>query len=201
MRRTLSAALLVGAALAMTACTTTRLLSTWKAPNVNTISFTKVLAAAVSSNPATRRAAEEMMVREIGPERAVASYTIIPDAEIQDAEKAKARVKAAGIDGAVVLRLLGIDQEVTYVPGSYSYTPYYGSFYGYWGHSWPAVYEPGYLRTDTVVKIETLIYSIKDDALLWAATSESVSPSGVDQLIGDLAKALSSKLRSEKLIP
>ena len=141
------------------------------------------------------------MVREIGAERAVASYTVVPDSDLKDAEKAKARVKEAGFDGAVVLRLLGVDQEVTYVPGSYSYTPYYGSFYGYWGYSWPAVYEPGYLRTDTVVKIETLIYSVKDDALLWAATSESVSPSGVDQLISDLAKAVSSKMRSEKLIP
>ena len=55
--------------------------------------------------------------------------------------------------------------------------PYYGSFYGYWGYGWGAVYDPGYLRTDTVVMVETLIYSVTQDKLVWAGHSKTTNPS------------------------
>jgi hypothetical protein len=48
-------------------------------------------------------------------------------------------------------------------------------------------YDPGYLRTDTVVMVETLIYSVTDDKLLWAGRSKTTNPSNVREFIQELS--------------
>ena len=89
----------------------------------------------------------------------------------------------AGIVGVVVLRAAGAKKEVSYSPAYWS-APYYGSFWGggYYGYGWNSVYDPGYLRTDTIVRVETLVYDLKADKLLWAGMSESTNPSAVQPL-------------------
>ena len=38
------------------------------------------------------------------------------------------------------------------------------------------MYSPSYLRTDTIVNVETLVYDLKADKLVWAGKSESKNP-------------------------
>ena len=51
------------------------------------------------------------------------------------------------------------EKRRTWQPSSWS-TPYYSSFWGYYGYSWGAVYDPGYVRDDRIVSLETLIFSV-----------------------------------------
>ena len=61
------------------------------------------------------------MVKQIGPDRAVAGYTILTDDESKDVNKVKAKLQAEGIDGAVTMKLAGSRSETTYIPGSGGY--------------------------------------------------------------------------------
>jgi hypothetical protein len=201
MRRTPAALFAAVAAWTLTACASTRITDSWKAPGVTSLDFKKVVVIAISRDDMVRRTAEDEMVRQIqarGRAQAVASHTFLGDPEAKDVEQAKAKIGQMGFDGAVTMRLVSSAQETTYVPGSYP-TPYYG-FYGYYGYAWPTVYDPGYLRTDTIVQVETNVYAVADEKLLWSGVSETFNPSNAREVVDDLAKALAAELRKQGLI-
>ena len=72
---------------------------------------------------------------------------------------------------------------------------YYTSLWGYYGYGWGAMYDPGYTRSDMVVSIETLIYSVPKNALLWAGSSESRNPKDSRKLLADLVKEMAKEMK------
>ena len=129
----------------------------------------------------------------------VAAYTIVPSELRADADAARAKLKAAGVNGAVMMRVVGKDQEIYYTPGMA--TPAgYGGFGPYWGYGWNSVYSPGYLSTDTIISVETLVYSLTDDKLLWASTSRTTNPGNLDQLIREVADATANEMAKQGLL-
>lgn len=184
------------------ACSTTTFESTWRDPEARPIQLAgkKVVGIFMSRNPATRRAAEDAMAREITARggQGVPGYTLVSDAEVKDQDAVKAKLDRLGFSGVVVMRVVGREKEVTYEPGVVWARPYYRHFWGgYWAWGWGRVYDPGYLKVDRVVKVETLVYSLEQDALVWAGVSRTVDPARIDEFIGDLAKAVSNQMAKE----
>lgn len=177
-------------------CASTQLTSVWRDPGLAPQQFSKVVGIALSQDTTLRRVAEDEFVRAVGPAHAVAGYAVIPDDEVQDKERARARLLAAGFDAAVVFRLVGVDERKTWVPPTY-----YGGLYGYWGWAAPMVYEPGYLVTDRIVQVESNLYAVQGERLVWSAHSETIDPKNAEQLIDDVVKVVVAALRKEKLIP
>jgi len=62
------------------------------------------------------------------------------------------------------------------------------------------LYDPGYLRTDTVVTVETNVFSVTDDKLLWSGVSETFNPNDVAKAVNDVADAVSEELRQQGLL-
>ena len=89
----------------------------------------------------------------------------------------------SGADVVVSMRVVHVDRTAAYDPAYWSGSPIYGSWWNYWGFGWGGVYSPGYLYTETVVGIETLVYSLKPDKLLWAGMSETFNPRDVVQVV------------------
>jgi len=178
------------------ACASTHLTSTWRDPGIGPIEFRKVAGIALSQDAALRRVAEDAFVKSVGPQYAVAGYALIPDEEIRDKDKVKARLQAAGIEGAAVFRLIGVDERKTWVPPTT-----YSGFGGYYGWAAPIVYQPGYLATDRVVQVETTLYSVSQARLVWAAHSETLNPKSAQETIDGVISATVAAMRKEKLIP
>lgn len=181
---------------AMTGCSSARITNTWRNPDFQgQIQFKKTVALAIHPDGTVRRAAEDEMVNQLGADRSVAAYTIVNDQDRADRNRIKEKLDAANIDGAVTMKLINKRQETTYVPGSpgYGFYDYYGG-YGYAG-------SPGYLVTDTIATVETRIYSVKDNQLIWSATSDSFNPEKIRENVADIAKAVGDELRKQKLIP
>jgi hypothetical protein len=178
-------------------CSSATITNTWKDPGLTgPIHFNKIVALVIYQDGTIRRAAEDAMVENIGPERSVAAYNVVTEDDRRDVQKLKAKLQAAGIDGAVTMKLVDKKNQTTYVPGS----PGYGSFYGYYGYTGYAG-TPGYFVTDTIATVETRIYSVAEDKLLWSATTETYNPSNVRDNIRDIAKVIGDELRKEKLVP
>lgn len=202
---TLTRALLVLLALAATtACATTSFNSTWKAPDAKPVvlSGQKVVAFVLTKNEASRRAAEDALAREItaGGAQGVPSYTLIPDAAAPDEAKAKAQIEGAGATGVVVMRPVDTSKEVvatsTYMGPSYG--PYWGGYYGYgWGGAWGGGVD---VRTNTIVTVETLVYSIPQNKLIWAGQSNTTNPSKVDAFVRELATAARREMKKAGLL-
>jgi hypothetical protein len=192
MHRTVPIAL---AALAFLACASTRLTSTWRDPAVEGLQFRKVAGIALANDPTLRRIAEDEFVRQVGPAQAVAGYSLISDDELGDRERVKSRLAAAGVDGAVIYRLVAVDERQRWVPPTT-----YGTMWGYWSYA-PLVFEPGYLTTDRIIQVESVAYRVSDARLVWAARSETLNPKDAESLIDDVVRISVDELRREKLIP
>jgi hypothetical protein len=190
---------------AAVACSTTTFESTWRSPEARPLRLTgkKVVAVFVGRNGTRRRRAEDAMVREIQARgaQAVPSYTVLTEEQAKDPEASKAKLEQLGFAGAVVMRVVGTETELTYEPGIWT-RPYYRHFWGgYWAWGWGRVWEPGYLRADKVVRVETLVYSLEQDQLVWAGVSRTMNPDRIDDLIADLAKAVTSQMEKDGLLP
>jgi hypothetical protein len=111
-----------------------------------------------------------------------------------DVPAAKALVGREGFDGALVLRVVSDREQVTYRPPSYGPT-----FWGYYGYT--RAYDPGYYRKDQLVRVETSIYSIAQDKLLWVGTTDTINPKSLGTLVADVGKAVRKELVREGAIP
>ena len=204
MHRLTTCTLALTAALAAAGCATTTFSSIWKAPDVPQIvlSGQKVAAVVMVPDDGTRRAAEEALAAELTKRGAagVASYTFLSGQDLKDEAAAKAHLQQAGMQGVVIMRVVSQDQSVTYSPSTWS-RGYYPSFGGYWGYGWGAVYSPGYIRTDTIVNVETLVYSLTADKLLWAGVSGTTNPSRVDAFVTEIVDEAAKEMRKSGLLP
>lgn len=198
MRSRFRPAVAVAACLAVlaTACASTKLTSTWRDPAIGPVQFRKVVGIALSANPTLRRLAEDEFVRAVGPTQAVAGYSIVPDEELRDREQVRARVEAAGVEGAVVFRLAAVEERARWVPPTT-----YGGMWSYWGWAGPQVWEPGYLTTDQIVQVESAAYQVSDARLVWAGRSQTLNPSSAEDLIDDVVRLTVAALRREGLLP
>jgi hypothetical protein len=181
------AAIAIAASLALTACQTTSIANTWKKPGLGPNPISNVVVFAAVQDPATRRTIEDKVVQKLGGQ-AVQSYVFAPDASTR--EQLRTRVLGGGFDGAIVMRLVSVDKQEEWVPGMWVDDPY-----GF------GTYDPGYVAVDTYVRVETNIYSVPDEQLIWAATSESVNPTSLGRLIDDTVNVVVERMRKEGLMP
>jgi hypothetical protein len=185
------------------ACATTGFVSTWKAPDAQPLKpeGSKVAAVVMHKNEAARRAAEDALAAELtrrGGE-GIPSYTLI--AGTPDEAQAKAAFEKAGIAGVVVMRPVGTTQEISSNTTMYAgptYRGYWGG--GYYGYGWGGAWGGTEIRTDTIVSIETLVYSMKQNKLVWAGQSRTTNPSQVDALVKEIVRAAAEKMRREGLL-
>ncbi len=191
--------LLLAAILAALAggCASTEIVSAWRDPALARVPFGKVLVVFQHSDVALRERLERTMSAEIP--RSVPAHAVFRDEEVRDLERVKARVREEGFDSAVIMRIVGVEREVSYVPGRlYAVPSYYHGFYGYWGYGWRSVYEPGYMRSDRIVSIATNVYSVADDKLVWASQSETFNPASLRSAVSEVVR-VTSKATGEAL--
>jgi hypothetical protein len=185
-------------------CLATTVRDSWVDPDLQgPLDFDKVLVVFVSPDTARRSAAEDALVARLGASRAVASHTVLSGDMVENAraneQAIRSQVNEMGFDAAIVMRLVDQQQQLNYTPGMV-YPAYYGGFYGYWGRGWGAAYSPGYLSADTVVSVETNLYSLDPDKLEYSGITETINPSQITQMVNDIATAVAQDLRKRRLI-
>lgn len=200
--RTLTKAVLAAtAAVTLAACATTSLQSTWKNPAAAPLSLKgkKVVALVVVDEEALRYAAEDQAAREITAHGGVGvpAYTLLSQAEIRNKERARALFEKEGIEGVVVLRPVAKEMALS---GSFTGSPYAGSFWGpgFWGGGpgWGS----GYLRTDLILVVETLVYSLEQNKLVWASQSQTMNPTEIGSLVHELGKTIGTEMEKQGLL-
>lgn len=196
-------AVLVTATLAMAASTT--FVSTWKNPDAASVDISgkRWATFVVSPDQTMRMGPEETLATEMRKRDVdcIAGYTVLPGELANDKEKAKEFLEKSGITGAIMMRILSEEERIHHTPATVYYSSsYYPSFWGYWGHGWSTVYVPGYTTSEKVISIETLVYSIDKDMLLWAGESETTDPKEVRKFVKQLVDAVGKEMRKAGLV-
>jgi len=179
--------------------------STWKNPVAHPLDRTgkKVATFVISADESMRLGPEETLAAELRSRGVdcVAGYTVLPGELARDKEKAQAFLKRVGVAYAILIRVAGKAEELHYMPGTAWYAgPYYSSFWGYWDYGWSTVYSPGYVYADTVVSLETMVYSVEENTLLWAGLCRVTNPKDIRKVVKEIADAAGKKMRKECLI-
>lgn len=204
------AAAVAAAAAILSACASNAFVSSWQAPDAEPLQVegAKVAAVAMMQDEASRRAAEDALVRELSAHGAVGvpSYTLVPEARFDNESTARAAMERAGVAGAVVMRPVATREELVQTRvapyDSVSYSQFWSGYYGFgWRSPWigptAAAVE---FRTDTVVSIETLVYSLRQNKLVWGGQSVTRNPSTVDELVKDTASKVAKELERRGLL-
>jgi len=177
----------------------TSLTAVWHTPDPIGPRFQKILMVAQIPNEGQRRTVETALVRNIP--KGVASYRVLGNIDVKDSAQARAKVASEGFDGAVIVRLVGTDRQTTYTPGSaYWGAAPYATVWGYWGYGWGGVYEPGYLQTEHVITLESNVYALATEKLLWSSRTDTVDPVSVDALVDSMVKATVHEMKKRKVL-
>jgi hypothetical protein len=195
--------LVAAAAVMCAACASTPFVSSWRAPDAEPLQIrgAKVAAVAMIEQIASRRVAEDAIARELTARGAIGvpMYAIYTDEDPTDEPAARAALEREGYTGLVVFRPVGTEQEIVATPpyGGPAYSMYWGGYYGFgWGMPWYSAE----IRTYTVVSVETLVYSLRQNKLVWGGQSTTTNPSSVDRLVHDTASKVAKELERQGLL-
>ena len=202
--RPMLAATAAAALVFSTACHSTQFAAIWREPTAQPLQFHKTVTVFVATDEALRRSIEDKLANRFAFLNSVPSYRVLPQAPDGggDGVNRSAIVQTlrdAGFDGAIVMRVTQVTQEPVYTPGTYWYGQPYG-FAGYWGAAWANPYDPGVYYSDQIVIVETQIYSLRDDKLIFAARSETTNPASAGKLADSVIRHILSELRKQGLV-
>ena len=176
----------------------TQIVKSWSEPNttVSNDASHKTLVVAMVKDEAARRVIEDHLVKRLKG-HGVASYTIIAPEVLGKAseEYLTQKLKEGNYTNVLMMRLADIEKETSYVQGST--TGYYGGYGRYYGYGAGMYSSPGYYTTDKNYFIETTLYSVNPDKLLWTGTTKTVNPSNVDKTVNDIADVVAEKMMKD----
>lgn len=187
----------------ITACSSTKITSSWRQPDKTVVveHLNKVLVVALFKDETSRHKAEDQMAGYLDG-KGIVSYNYL-DANFNKANEAllREKIKTDGFDGAVTMRLVDVDKEKIYTPGNTSFYPnYYRNFSGYYYRSWSNYSTPGYYSTTKIYTIETNVYSIKEDKIIWSGLTETTNPDGVKKMTEEVAQVVYKEMVKEGFV-
>jgi hypothetical protein len=196
----------VAAALLTAACASgSPFVSTWKNPDAAPVSLAgkKILAVVQVREETRRRVAEDALAAEITARggQGIPSYTLFSTVESkEDTLMARVHTREAGIAGVVIMHFDPIQHTVTVEPRTWVNDPFYRRPWGAWRQGWGTAYAIDDVRTETKLSVETRVYSLEQDRLLWAGISETWNPAKSADVVRDLSSAVVKQLQEIGLL-
>ncbi|PTT08187.1 hypothetical protein DBR27_07420 [Flavobacterium sp. HMWF030] len=202
------------AVLALSGCgSNTSIVNSWRDPNITIAQehFKKVLVVALVKDEASRRTAENRITASNPIFKT--SYQYLNETTKQLTQEQKLKIlQDENFDGVITLRLVSKEKETNYVPGTYT-GMYYGGFdglyagmYGYGFGNWygmysPYFYDPGYYQETTSYMVETNIFSLKENKLIWTGTTKSEYVNDLGSTVDAIMEAVIKEMRKDGSLP
>lgn len=211
----LACLLLVGTG-ACKSSTSTHISQSFRNPGFEETVFQKLFVLGVAPTQEGRVAFEDAFVSAIEKHggRAKASWNTLPDSTMLPEEAIYAALQRGGFDGVLVTRVLSVDKSTSYVPPKRYNRPRtthyragpqwgmgFGGYTGFYHTTFAEVHRPGYIETSKTIRLETNLYSVATNDLVWTAQSETVQPKSMDDLLASMTVAVAKRLKKERLIP
>jgi hypothetical protein len=190
-------------AILLTGCSQTRVTSVWVDPEYQGDGIDNVFVVGVSRDSSLRRIFEDEFValfKQRGV-KAISSYRVLPDKDLQYEKMLDSKLKEADSDTILMTRLIDIRKDTQYIPPDYVYAPpahYYGGWHGYYNRAY--MVSPGYTVEYETAVLETNLYDLKSDKLIWSARSDAPTDGKMGKHIKDFARSIITQLAEAKLI-
>lgn len=202
------------AVLALAGCgSNTSIVNSWRDPNITVAQehFKKVLVVALLKDEASRRTAENRIAASNPIFKTSYQYLNESTKHLTQEQKLKI-LQDENFDGVITMRLVSKEKETNYVPGTYT-GMYYGGFdglyagmYGYGFGNWygmysPYFYDPGYYQETISYMVETNVFSLKQNKLIWTGTTKSEYVNDLGSTVDAIMEAVIKEMRKDGSLP
>jgi hypothetical protein len=150
----------------LTGCSQTKVTSVWVDQEYEGDGIDDVFVVGVTKDGGLRRIFEDEFVtlfKQRGV-KAISSYRLLPDEDLRDEKKLDSKVIESGSDTILMTRILDIRKDTQYIPPDYVYT---GGWHGYYNRAY--MVSPGHTVEYETAVLETNLYDLKTDKLIWSA--------------------------------
>ena len=189
----------------------TSITGSYKSPGVTQVAYKKVFISVLTDNVSAKQNVETAISQYLAGKgvATVKSTTVFPpdfhtSGNDKDKDVLLQKIRDNGCDGILTIALVNKETETRYVPGSTAYPVagfgYYGTFGAYYAYGYNNFYSPGYYTNDKVYYVETNIYDVTTEKLVWSAQSKTYDPASLDSFIQDYEKAISQQVIKDGLI-
>ena len=93
----------------------------------------------------------------------------------------------------IITYLIGKEEKDVYTRDGLAHRGFYGFYRSRYS-------SPGYSSTSTTVLLQTNLYDVKTEKLIWSGESKTWSKDSKDQIINDVIKAVINNLQKSKII-
>ncbi|MCO4294085.1 hypothetical protein NF867_14560 [Solitalea sp. MAHUQ-68] len=199
--------LILSAIVLLNSCSpATQVTATWKDKDATAKNFKNIFIVALGKDLAAKTTVENKMAAALAKtgSKVTQSTNVFPPDMTRNKDLTRDQLiqkfKEAGCDGIVSIALVKQDSENRYVPGTtYAPGPYYGNFWGYYG-GMGAMYDPGYYTTDKTYYIETNLYDLNTEKLVWSGQSSTLNPDNLDKAATEFANIIVAKMSSDGVV-
>jgi hypothetical protein len=182
----------------MLSCGSTSIEKSWHEPGmtISNSAENKTFVIALVKDETSRRIIEDILVQRLN-KNAEVSYNAISLAMLKNANvnALDDELRKGKFTHVLMMRLADIEKETSYVEGTSSL--YYGGYGRYYSYGAGFYSTPGYYTTDKNYFVETTIYSVNQDKLIWSCTSKTVNPTNIDKTVNEIADVVAERMRKD----
>ena len=184
-------------------CTSTKIVSSWRQSDkhVHIDELNKVLVIALIENETNRYKAEHQIVKYLDGKGFVSHEYLDDSFNKKNETEIMNKIRNDGFDGIVLMRLIDVDKERVYVPSETNYYPNdFQNFGGYYLTQHYRYKTSGYYMTTKTYILETVIFSLKDNKIIWSGITETFEPEGIKKMTNEISKVIYKQMVEEKFI-
>lgn len=207
--KTVNWLLLLIPTLAVCCSPSTVITASWKSTTAKSQPYSRIIVAALKSNTIAKETVENDIATILGTSteilKSISEFP--PDISNSDTDKVAImnKVKNKNIDAILTISLVNKETDTRYIPGRAPYNPvngypYYDNFWGYYSYWYPNTFNQGYYIEDKVYFIETNLYDVKTEKLIWSAQSKTYNPLDLKTFSKEYSTLIAKKLKQDGLI-
>lgn len=192
---------IVAAALLLGGCAATQIINQWSNPSYPAASFKRIMVIGVSKQTSIRRTFEDEFVAQlrVAGTDAAPGYEFIPEDGPAEEPRLARAVKQAGADAVITTRLVRVEKQAEYIPGTYGPYPGFG-FYRWYSSAWVGFYEPPRLRFYDIYISETSLHDVRNDRLVWSGIAKTTKLDDIRSEIQGFVEVVIAALREKNLL-
>ncbi len=178
----------------ITSCATTNLTSVWKDDSY-TGKADKIFIIGAAQKPGIRKIFEREFVNQLKAQgvNAIASDKYIPGDKMLDKDVIVSKIRELDVSTVLVTRLLERKDVVRAIPG------YYSSLHNYYRQSYESSCPPGY-KCEDIAALETNLYEVKTEKLIWSAITETSVEAGTYDVIKEFIATIIKGLTKDNIL-
>ena len=161
-----------------------------------------ILVIAITGNEDSRRSYERQFVAQLksaGVEASSSEEAIPMPADLEmKKETILNAVKKFENDAVIITHLIDKEEKEAFTRGGQAHDGYYGFYHSRYTYSYAR--DPGYSSTSKTLRLETNLYDVKTEKLIWSGQSKTLSKDSKYQIINDVIKVVINDLQNNKLI-